>query len=1163
MSSSDTSPSTSSSPPPQPAAAAPAVDNRDFDKIFEEFMGLVQYYLPGEWDVSAENNLGGAGIALAKIFAEILENVIVRLNKLPERNFIEFLNEMGVNLISAIPATTPVTIALSPNVSQDVLIPAATKLATDATSAHDSLTFETEDEMLVTTAKISEIYSTDNTIDAIYSHTEDFAATKSFFLFGGSTTGAGKNTNLQEHSLYLGHAALLNIKSSAIIITLLISTENTNGLDKLTKILNGVDSNGKKIVTWEYNWQVDEAGNQTASTLSVLPSPAIVKDGSTIAISLKKDDENEIKTLQVNGIESRWIRCRIVSLDDPQLLANSPSVNNIEIQVGNIEQTHPGLGLGSSSTGIAPDALAYNEVPLNINNISSSAPFYPFGIKPAALDSFYIASRDAFSKLGATLVLSFSFIPSPSVDNKTIQINAPPNTPVQITLTGAGDVLTFSVVGGPMYGSISPTPLVSNIVTYTPHVSAALTDSFTYQATDSQGAVSNTATVRIGINQKPTPPPVPTPTFTSATAVLSWEYWNGNGWAGLDTVTTDSNGNVSFSCPLDISHVQVSGIEDYWIRIRIASGDYGKIEMTSSTTGGVTTWSEDDSNIQEPQLSSLPNIEITQVPTALQQCLTYNNLEYTSAIDTDGNISTAFQPFIGMEDVHPTVYLGFDKEVDGGPVQLFVSLNEREFPKGVSQPIFDFNYYSKVVGQDLNYEEKKLAATSDGTSNLTKSGNIKLFFPADIASSSNFGTDLFWIKLIDSTNTYAQNMQPKKTSGTTIQPPEIKAISLNTVSVIQATTVSDEIVGSSTGLLNQTFTLTNIPICLSEFQLWVNEGIYLSDEEMTALLQEQRLKKVTDQTGNLIEAWVLWNRVDDMYASGPNDRNFTLNTALGIIQFGDDIKGMIPAVGDQNIKATYVAADQATGTAAAGEINSLKSNIPFVDSVTNPGPAQGAVPAETTENVLLRGPQLLKNRGQAVTTEDFEWLAREQYPILARVKCMPATNTKGLFQPGHVSIVIVQTSNEAKPMPSLGLLSDVQRNLVSSSSNVISSTAQLKVISPVYIMVSVTADIYPVSMDLASAAQDTATDQLTTFLHPLLGGFDGNGWDFGYLVSPADIYRKLATIPEIDHANNVSIDFQDDTGSSVMGYNSTTALVLPQLLMYSGIHKLSVKSLGK
>jgi hypothetical protein len=148
MSSSDTSPSTSSSPPPQPAAAAPAVDNRDFDKIFEEFMGLVQYYLPGEWDVSAENNLGGAGIALAKIFAEILENVIVRLNKLPERNFIEFLNEMGVNLISAIPATTPVTIALSPNVSQDVLIPAATKLATDATSAHDSLTFETEDEML-------------------------------------------------------------------------------------------------------------------------------------------------------------------------------------------------------------------------------------------------------------------------------------------------------------------------------------------------------------------------------------------------------------------------------------------------------------------------------------------------------------------------------------------------------------------------------------------------------------------------------------------------------------------------------------------------------------------------------------------------------------------------------------------------------------------------------------------------------------------------------------------------------------------------------------------------------------------------------------------------------------------------------------------------------
>jgi hypothetical protein len=1165
MSSSNTTTPTASSVPPQPAAAAPTVDNRDLDKIMEEFTGLVPYYLAGEWDISAENNLGAAGIALAKIFAEILENVIVRLNKLPERTLIEFLNNIGVNLTPAIPATAPVTIALSEKVNQDVRVYAATKLATEATDKHDPLTFETSEEMLVTASKLIEVYSFVNTKDAIYRHTNAFATRQSFFLFDGNES-KGRMGNLQEHFLYLGHPDLFNIKSNAIKITLKISTQYNKDLKKLAAILNDTDANGAKIISWEYNWKIDEAGIQTGVDRFSVLAPASVR-AKKIAITLTKpESKSQIQKLKVNGVESCWIRCKLIYLDDLKLkqkywtALNPPFVKNIEIV---IESVKPVKQLDN----ITPDALAYNEVPLNINNVTDANPLYPFGKKPATLDSFYIASQDAFSKRGAKLLLSFSFIPSPTANNILTTL-ALPSTSVTIILTGSDPNLgglKFYIVNPPHYGALSPTTATSTSygVKYAPWFAGFKgTDSFTYKVIDHQGRSSNIATVTIALNNPPIPPPPPPPpipTFNSPSAILSWEYWNGKGWSSINTIHTHRHRtSVSFTCPLDISPVHVSGNENYWIRVRIVSGDYGKIEQTSTTSSsGNVTWSEDDSNIQEPQLNRLPTIKIVpSKPSKPEQCSTYNNLEYDSAIDSNGSISPSFQPFKGMEDAHPTIYLGYDKKMENGPINLMFSLKDREFPAGSKRPMFDFNYYSKDIGQTANYVEKKISAV-DGTGNLTKTGSLKFYIGPDFAQRSNFGNDLFWIKAVDTTDVYADNI---KQIGTSILPPEVKTLYHNTVTAIHATKVSDEILGSSSGLPNQTFNLTKTPVSLGNFNLRINEGTFLSDEDRTALLRTQTIQDDRDQAGNLIASWVSWNRVDDMYDSGPNDRDFRLDTTLGIIEFGDDIKGKIPPIGSDNIKTTYIAADNAVGIALPGEIKSLKSNIPFIDSVTNPE-VEGGMASETTDNALLRGPQLLRNRGQAVTANDFEWLVREKFPILARVKCLPTTSSAGVSVPGHTSMVIVQTSTEEKPIPSLELLGQVQQHLASLSSTVIASNDQLKVMPPAYVIVSVTADIYPISTDLASVARNNASDVLTAFLHPLLGGFDGKGWDFGYLVSQSDIFRILSNISEIDHIGSVSIAIEDGVGNLQVRTNTTT--VLPQALMCSGDHNLSVVFRGR
>ena len=53
-------------------------------------------------------------------------------------------------------------------------------------------------------------------------------------------------------------------------------------------------------------------------------------------------------------------------------------------------------------------------------------------------------------------------------------------------------------------------------------------------------------------------------------------------------------------------------------------------------------------------------------------------------------------------------------------------------------------------------------------------------------------------------------------------------------------------------------------------------------------------------------------------------------------------------------------------------------------------PAQGGVDGETLDQAKVRGPLLLRARSRAVTAEDYEALAREAAPEVARVRCMPA-----------------------------------------------------------------------------------------------------------------------------------------------------------------------------
>ncbi len=169
--------------------------------------------------------------------------VITRLNQVPRKSLIAFLDLLGVKLLPAQPSFVPITFKITQGTEHDVLVPLRTQASAAKTDKHEEVPFETEKNLLAIVSKLKEIISVDPGTDAIYVHTSNVLTPDggikdqqdAFSLFAG--------IDQQEHSLYLGQKDLLNIKGSGEI-TLKITVPPALGTAQLD-------------VLWEY-WGEDK-----------------------------------------------------------------------------------------------------------------------------------------------------------------------------------------------------------------------------------------------------------------------------------------------------------------------------------------------------------------------------------------------------------------------------------------------------------------------------------------------------------------------------------------------------------------------------------------------------------------------------------------------------------------------------------------------------------------------------------------------------------------------------------------------------------------------------------------------------------------------------------------------------------------------------------------
>ncbi len=413
----------------------PRFETRRAPELERELFERARAWIP-QWGM--DDDPRDFGRALLKVAARFASEVAERLDRAGEKLRLGFLDWLAVPTEAARPARLPVVFKLTESATEAKPATTLTRLQVEA--AGTSVILETEKDVLVLPRGLQVLVGVDGAADAFFLpppglydlapleplpaqwQLKSFASTGATKLQLEPEQGLEPETlieiageqyritqsdkgivtidpplardqiaqspatkvtafmpfdaarNRQQHALYIGHTELLDIEAAA--------TLEIAGARNLT----GVTWHywGKKHPAEEIGWQ------ELPAAEAELQAKA---DGLVLA---KPRGSMEMKEL-VQGSQSRWIRASVdtVPANQPPLL-----VDAFEIRVNCRHGVPPPEGVDASATATA-EAMA-NTTPLVLDSV-----FFPFGKEPRQFDAFYLGSKQAFSKKGGDVTLSF------------------------------------------------------------------------------------------------------------------------------------------------------------------------------------------------------------------------------------------------------------------------------------------------------------------------------------------------------------------------------------------------------------------------------------------------------------------------------------------------------------------------------------------------------------------------------------------------------------------------------------------------------------------------------------------------------------------------------------------------------------------------------------
>ena len=298
--------------------------------------------------------------------------------------------------------------------------------------------------------------------------------------------------------------------------------------------------------------------------------------------------------------------------------------------------------------------------------------------------------------------------------------------------------------------------------------------------------------------------------------------------------------------------------------------------------------------------------------------------------------------------------------------------------------------------------------------------------------------------------------------------------------------------------------------------------------------------------------WEDWYEVDDFESSGPDDPHYMFDPEKGEITFGNGLNGRIP-LELQKIRASYKTTLGAKGNIPEGQKWWIKNGFGGIQG-KNLKAATGGKDAESIEKAKARARKDFREHYRAITSEDYEQLALSTPRLkVARAKAIPNYNPDYpcIAIPGSVTVVVVPHTSEGtvKPGPGEGFIQTILNHLEKHRL----VTTDVHVIGPEYVKVSVKCKVQIKKKSSPIEVKKRVKKTLKSFLDPLKGGPDENGWPFGRSVFQSEIYRIIDKVEGVDYATGISI-----TAEGYQKEGGDTIKIPPIALVYSGDHEVEI-----
>lgn len=138
-----------------PRLPSSRLDDRNFDDLVEECLLRIPRYCP-EW---TDYNLSDPGITLVELFAWLTDQMLMRFNQVPRKNYVAFLELLGIRLQPPTPAHVRLTFYLSTHLLENYTIPCGTEVATERTETQEAIVFTTDRDLLIGQPTLKHILS--------------------------------------------------------------------------------------------------------------------------------------------------------------------------------------------------------------------------------------------------------------------------------------------------------------------------------------------------------------------------------------------------------------------------------------------------------------------------------------------------------------------------------------------------------------------------------------------------------------------------------------------------------------------------------------------------------------------------------------------------------------------------------------------------------------------------------------------------------------------------------------------------------------------------------------------------------------------------------------------------------------------------------------------